>query len=470
METEEAARALADSDRGGMKAPAGCGKTQVIATAVAHFGSHRELVLTHTHAGVDALRRRLDSLGASAGRYQLDTIASWALRLTKGFPKSADLPTDQPRSNEEYRAIYEGAARLVGLSPIREVLCASYSGVFVDEYQDCTLEQHELIKAIAEVLPCRIVGDPLQGIFGFGGDQTVDWKRDVEGTFETLTGPTDPWRWYITNPELGTWLQEVRRRLGEGEEIDLRDGPVHWIEERGSQQAATQVQVCMERAGADQGTVVALRQWPQQCHDLARRLKGRFSCVEPIDAQDLYSAAKAIDNSDSYERALAVLDFATKCMTQLSTKLSVIRKALAEERIPKIHKNREQLDALLNVAGGDGVGAINEALDVLADTPGAIIYRRELLQEMKRAVRAFLGKEAESLEEAAWIVRNRTRRRGRDLPRCTVGTTLLVKGLEFDHAIVFDAATYDARNLYVAMTRGAKSLTIVSPSPVLRPT
>ena len=39
------------------------------------------------------------------------------------------------------------------------------------------------------------------------------------------------------------------------------------------------------------------------------------------------------------------------------------------------------------------------------------------------------------------------------------GTTLLVKGLEFHHAVVLDADAYDARNLYVALTRGSISRT-----------
>ena len=43
-----------------------------------------------------------------------------------------------------------------------------------------------------------------------------------------------------------------------------------------------------------------------------------------------------------------------------------------------------------------------------------------------------------------------------------IGTTLLVKGLEFDHAIVLDAASLSRKELYVAFTRGARSLTIIS--------
>lgn len=71
--------------------------------------------------------------------------------------------------------------------------------------------------------------------------------------------------------------------------------------------------------------------------------------------------------------------------------------------------------------------------------------------------------------EAAWQVRSRTRMVGRRHPRCAVGTTLLVKGLEFDHAVVLNPEDLDARNLYVAMTRGAKSLTVFSRRRMITP-
>ena len=50
-----------------------------------------------------------------------------------------------------------------------------------------------------------------------------------------------------------------------------------------------------------------------------------------------------------------------------------------------------------------------------------------------------------------------------------MGTTLLVKGLEFHHAVVLDADAYDARNLYVALTRGSNSLTVVSRGQIIQP-
>ncbi|SDQ40136.1 DNA helicase-2 / ATP-dependent DNA helicase PcrA [Pseudomonas cannabina] len=46
--------------RGSITAPAGCGKTQLIADTLAlHTGPKPALILTHTNAGVAALRARM---------------------------------------------------------------------------------------------------------------------------------------------------------------------------------------------------------------------------------------------------------------------------------------------------------------------------------------------------------------------------------------------------------------------------
>ena len=48
-------------------------------------------------------------------------------------------------------------------------------------------------------------------------------------------------------------------------------------------------------------------------------------------------------------------------------------------------------------------------------------------------------------------------------------SSALPADLEFDHAIVLDAASLSRKELYVAVTRGAKSLTIISSAPILNP-
>jgi superfamily II DNA or RNA helicase len=51
-------------NRGTVTAPAGCGKTHLIAEALKRHGAAKPiLILTHTNAGVAALRGRLDKAG-----------------------------------------------------------------------------------------------------------------------------------------------------------------------------------------------------------------------------------------------------------------------------------------------------------------------------------------------------------------------------------------------------------------------
>ena len=58
---------------------------------------------------------------------------------------------------------------------------------------------------------------------------------------------------------------------------------------------------------------------------------------------------------------------------------------------------------------------------------------------------------------------------GRQLPKRAIGSTLLLKGLEADHVIVLNADSLDAANFYVAITRGAKSITSCSSRSCLDP-
>ncbi len=463
------AAALAKSQRGAMVAAAGFGKTHVIAKAVAEHGGARELILTHTHAGVEAIRKRLAKMNVPAKAFHVDTIAGWALRLATAFPQTSALNTLHPRNNKEYLSIYESARLLIHLKPIREIMHASYSGVYVDEYQDCSLAQHMLVSALLDVLPCRIVGDPLQGIFDFGDNEPIQWKQHVDPLFEVVGGPNTAWRWAKSNPELGEWLRYVRDMLFRGKEISLKGAPVAWVDGSNPKyKLGNQLKACFEMAG-DSKSVIAIHQMPNQCQFIASRLKSRYSCVEAIELDELYDYASRIEESHGYDRALAVLDFAGTCMTAVKSKLGTIRQALVEKRMPKVKTHMPQLKALLDICEEDSLAPVIPALYTLIQVPDAHLYRRELLREMERAIGAVLSCDSANLPDAAWLVRNRTRRLGRLLSRCTVGTTLLIKGLEFDHAIVLDADNYNACNLYVALTRGSKSLTIVSKSKCLQP-
>ena len=99
---------------------------------------------------------------------------------------------------------------------------------------------------------------------------------------------------------------------------------------------------------------------------------------------------------------------------------------------------------------------------------GRVLHRRELWREMAKSIHERQHGKHPSLLQTAWQVRSKTSIVGRRLERRTVSRTLLIKGLEFDHAIVLDADTLNAKELYVALTRGARSLTVLSIEPTVR--
>ena len=114
------------------------------------------------------------------------TLDGFAIRLIRLFPKRsghdpAVLELASPKN--DYPAIRDAAVAMVAAGHLSDVLPATYAGLFVDEYQDCSLVQHALTVAAAEFLPTCVLGDPMQAIFGFKGNPLVDWEEDVHAAF-----------------------------------------------------------------------------------------------------------------------------------------------------------------------------------------------------------------------------------------------------------------------------------------------
>lgn len=455
----ETLRAFCEAERASVLAPAGCGKTETIARAAVSHGEEPVLILTHTHAGVSALRKRLQRLGTKRRRVRVETIAAWALRFNCSYPTISRSAVEHPR-NEQWADVYDGALR-IARSPLRRVLKESYASIYVDEYQDCTLRQHNLIQSLAESVPCKVLGDPLQGIFDFGSSALVDWA-EVESAFPPYATLTKPWRWASTNSALGSWLTSCRADLLSGNPIDLRKSPIEWRPSGPLEQLQT-----AKEAARRGGRVVALLQWPGQCITLAQKLKGRYGVMEPIESGDLQEHALRIDESQGPERVTAVLGFCAKCMTGVQV-LNTIEAAIRRGSTSRIRKRKIQLKALEAVGSSRDLGLVATALECIAHLEEVGLYRYELFDAMKLAATRG-ARTGEALPEAAWQIRNATRQSGRVQQGPQLSRTLLVKGLEYDHVAVLGAHAMDQRNLYVALTRASRSVLVVSNAPVLNP-
>lgn len=463
------ARALAAARRASVIAPAGCGKTELIARAIASNGDGRSLVLTHTHAGVKAIKDRLSRYQIGAARARVETIAGWCLRYAAAYPGRSGLLITQPVA-AQWQQTYAGASRLLDSVFIQQVVLASYSDIYVDEYQDCTAAQHDVICKLVRLLPCRVLGDPLQGIFDFA-EPTVRWAQDVQTPFPHLLELNTPWRWRGRNELLGDWLLEARRRLLAGEEIDLRHPAVTW--ERVSPDAQRRHAYRLNQLD---GTVLALRKWPNASHDFGRAMGGIYRSMEEMECNALLALARRLPGLRGPARVWAILQFASNCMTGVREAVGAIWGASEAGRHPEVNRlgaSREVATALIAAADSENVALLQTAARIIERLPNTRLFRMELWREFLHTLAEATDSGYESLEEKAWTIRNRHRILGRSLDRRTISRPLLIKGLECDHSCILDLDEYEnarrpgegAKNVYVALTRGSRSLTVLSAQP-----
>lgn len=466
--SSDLARAFASCSTRSVVAPAGCGKTHLIAAAMPHC-TGPQLVLTHTHAGVRAILDKLKREGVPSSACTVRTIDGLALRYATAFPTLSGCTQAQP-SGDDWECIRQAAVAALGHRAVRRVISTSYSGLIVDEYQDCTRSQHELITRLAGIVPCRVLGDPMQSLFAsIGKDGHPCWIEDVLATFPVLDEMMKAWRWLASNPALGTWLHTIRTPLEEGRPIDLKTAHLAWQSAVSEQD---QVSACYRALGRNNGTVLALRQWRPQCYRLARFLRNTYSCIEPVEFDDLMSWAARLETVTGSRLAVEFTRFCEECWAALPGPIRNVFAAIrgATGCRPRQQDAKRVRDAIEWLRHGDDALRLAEAMDrVESCWRGATLARWELWNLMKRASAEHKAAPCKSLRGIAWHLRDTERTVGRRVPRRCLGTPLLVKGLEFHHAVVLDARDFkDAESLYVALTRASTSLTVLSPTGSLQ--
>lgn len=442
-------------------APAGHGKTEMIAN-IAALGQ-RALILTHTHAGVHAIRSRLKRLGAPHSRVAVDTIASWCMRYARAFPGVAKPPPGMPRSQGEWDQLHLGAALALKVVAIRQVIAASYDRILIDEYQDCNGKQHELAVALSSIVPTLIFGDPMQGIFEFGG-ATLDWDGDIHPAFPLAGTLGTPHRWAGKNPHLGEWIAETRVKLLRGEAIDLNDPRITYRQSND----AFDMGALFEGIEGKEGSFAAIHCRKGVCYRLAKAANGGYQAIEEVAANRLHEFATSWDAAvDGLGRLRAINDLTDDCFHK--------RRPQEGEVADLDGAIREEMRAIAtSLDEGNGAEPAEALLRLARKRPQWSLYRSELWRDAERAMNDISSGRAETMAVAAGFVRQRTSNAGRKLPRRTVSTPLLLKGLEFDHVVIPDATHFgkeqsaQAKLFYVAISRATRSLRISSPTSILR--
>jgi len=455
-------------------APAGYGKTHAIALCL-KYTKGRQLILTHTHAGVASLKEKIKQQDINNKDYSVETITGFAQKYVNAFYCGDDIP-EQEDSRVYYPFIIEKAKNLLEITLIRDVIRSTYSGLFVDEYQDCIIDQHNFIKTLGEILPIHILGDHLQGIFDFHGDSLVDFDEDLND-FEKLPDLTEPWRWKTNNPGLGECFKKIRSLLEERKKIDL-DLFNTYIE----------TLVINENDKYAPGTDYNRKIWslmeeknllimhPDSANinvriNFIRSFNNSFVLVEALDNKDFYKFSKEFDkmNSSNFCNILYKLFiklFNGKTSIKIWFNESGVKKKRSESDknlVRPIDENIKKIKQKFSLT------LILEILKETKKLPDIKCYRVELFNCLCRALEKAECKSI-SVYESMKEIRNIKRRIGQKIEGKCIGTTLLTKGLEFDTVVVLDAHKFKCpKNFYVAATRASKKLIIFTNNKILSP-
>lgn len=459
--------------RGSVTAPAGCGKTQLIADTLSmHEGERPILILTHTNAGAAALRLRLQRARVRTSAYRVTTLDGFAMRLIASFPlRSGHNPRilEIGDARNDYPAIRTATARLLQAGHVSDPLRATYARLIVDEYQDCNLVQHTIVDTLATVLPTSVLGDPMQAIFGFAGNQLVHWQGQVEARFPAIGALGTPWRWRNAGTEpLGQWLLQARALLQSGQPVSLQGAPaeVQWMPHNGNADGQRRAAALTRLVGQEETVlIIGDARNPHGRHQFTGQTPGATS-VEAVDLADLVGFARRF-NVAAADALAQLVNFTADLMTQVGAANFLARVETIRQGRARTPPTPAENAAVAFVAAPSMAGAL-EVLQQLEDQAQARVFRPEMLHCCRTAMRT-AATSSVPLLDAVLQARERNRHLGRPVSRRAVGSTLLLKGLEADVVVILYPELMDGPNMYVALTRGARRLVVCSDTPVLRP-
>lgn len=458
-------------------APAGYGKTYTIAEILsAYKGKKKILVLTHTHAGIASLKEKFISKRIPSSLYQLDTICSFALNLTKTYHINKDEIPSENDVNTMFKYAVEHAILILKANPIKCLLRAKYDHLIVDEYQDCSVAQHLMILEMANAIKTHILGDPLQGIFGFKGQPIVNFEDSSFDPFKSNQQALDtPWRWINAgNPQLGKDLGKIRKKLIAGEDIDLRDYNTIEITIGSNNDYAIPHSDCKKTIFAE------LRKDTIIIHSNSTSINPRKSVVkqypqlqlmESIDDKDYYKWCQTFDNISGQTLIAAVVNM----LRSLSSN-TLVNNWIKEDGTLKRKQKTEDQEITKsisifanNLSHKKSYKAIVSLMNAIQNIPGITIYRKVFYKDICHIL---IEADVLGITASEALLRNRniTRRKGREVLKRSIGTTLLTKGLEFDNVVILNAQDFnDPKHLYVALTRCSKRLLVITDNPILHP-
>jgi hypothetical protein len=478
--------------------PAGCGKTFEAAELAVDVGSSladgaNVLVLAHTNAAVQEFARRVKNSGA---RVRATTIDSFCVDLLEPYAGRLGLPSPLRRNvglgtgRLTFDTLAPAAVNLLTRCPsIASMLAARYPMVILDEHQDSSLSQHQVVASFRHHNRCRvrIFGDPMQAIYENQVTGNVAWDQ-LLAEAASSSSLTEAQRWQ-EDPALGDWILAARSELRSGRPLPLRDAPPNVVIRRipgfrcagfGHGNAGQLAGPVQEFSRNTDGSLAVLSRHNNHVWGLHVAAGGTLRLNEGADYEMAYALVDAaIANQDSPERlAKCLVAHVQSVSTGLdSAKFRAVQKALSPDGITfgRHQILRGFLERLEPIYANPGLPAFCATAKAIVEAPPDWLTIR-MPASMRLIGQSRPGPGDDALECLDAVVA-RIKAGARRLTR-TVSTVHKAKGLEYDHVLIgnFSASHFgddemSRRVAYVALSRARRSITMLvpadQPSPLL---
>jgi len=458
-------------------APAGYGKTHTIAECL-NLVKGKHLVLTHTNAGIGSILEKVKSLNVPTSNYQILTISSLAQTLAIAYSK--DLPV-QENNKEYYKAIIIKATELIKTNAIAHMLQNSYSGLFVDEYQDCTISQHFFIQELSTFFPTHLLGDPMQGIFNLDkSDPLVNFEDKVMmGNYLEHTYHLDkPWRWIKhNNLKLGEDLHNIRLAL-ESTQTPLQDfsnyKSISFYQfdknELYSKPSESEFKrLIYQILNRNENVLFILSNSinRESRLNIVKAFLGRIMMLESMDEKRFYSISRSIDSTVGKSIIANIHDLLIELFPKTEIEKYIKNDHLIKPRNkkgenPNTRKSQTLKNLIEKFECTSNLLILKDIIQLMSEIIGRQPIEKEIYFTIIRAIENAYYNGTTVYDEIK-NQRNISRRVGRRLYGKSIGTTLLTKGLECDTAVLLDDSDYpfNYKNQYVALTRGGKNVIVI---------
>jgi hypothetical protein len=212
------------------------------------------------------------------------------------------------------------------------------------------------------------------------------------------------------------------------------------------------LRACLTKAPTADGCVliVADSTKPTEQRRYASQTPGAVA-AESVDMRDLVEFTESFDLADPkvLER---VVRFAAVVMTNVGPDDLLAR--VVSLKSGKARKEPSETEmAALQFAAHPSYAGTSALLAAISKDGGVRAHRPPVLRGCQKMLQLCGAQDGPAPYEAAVQVREQSRLIGRPLAKRTVGSTLLLKGLEADVAVILNPGLMDSQHLYVAMTR-----------------